>query len=111
MRLRISNSFPDELQHRIRRLVDFGFHGVNDRAVEIHAKRSRPHYQWVALDRDTLGIIAEGNLSDMSTAVDRYGQDIEVVRRQIRAPGFSGWAYHGVPGIANVAATTERLVT
>ena len=113
----------------IRRLIGDGFAGVEHADVEVHVKARGMRRSFVVLcDRARCGL--PHNYSPRAGAGEPLGRGhhfaaplarAEAIARRHRAPllrrvaprgrGFSGRAYNGVPGVANVADGVRFLVT
>lgn len=111
MRVKVSSTIPADLREEVVRLVQRGFQGVNDSGVEVHVKGRRPRTSYFVDYLDGEREVRRGfpRLREAEAMADAYGT--RVMRRVQHRHAWSGYAYHGVPSIANVARTTGVLVT
>lgn len=106
MRIKISKSIPPKYHEEIRRIALQGFKGIGHAGVEIHVK-AKGGTAWQRLEREHWN--RTGGLHttlSFEASMARAAADDKRHQEQ-----FTGRAYGGVPGVANVAATTKRLIT
>jgi hypothetical protein len=118
---------------RLRRLVRFGFEGIEDADVEVHIRSRPPRVTYLARFQGPLSVLTEEarqnwladnphstsvpvvhlarRRRDAERAVARFGGIVERHVDDRLAERMSGCAYYELPDVANVANSTRYLVT